>query len=458
MINKLYSQLIEPRSKDPNTRTREVVLNYLLLGSFFLIIAESLTALFGLIVFQHYYLGGRLMFMVIVGLLVAGLYLFARLRQQQTWAAFIFVTIFLLLASFVVFHWGTVTPTGVLLFGLVIVMAGVLLGARYSVYFALFIAVLLSCLELAKINGLVHPDLAWMDRPSSMSDVLAFTAIYITIALISWLFNRQMEQSLQRAQRSEAALSRQKALLEVKVEERTRQLEAAQLEKIQQIYRFAELGRISSALFHDLANHLTSVSLDIEGLEPRGRSKIMRRIQDDIHYIDEVVQRVRFQLRGQTKIEEFNISQEIAQVIKILKYKSVQARVTIEVVQRASSPILYTGDITRFRQLIINLLSNAIEAYPEPGKRTKQRKVILHIEQLFDATIVIGVTDWGIGIKPSQKAKVFEPFYSKKAEGTGIGLFIVKQIIEHDLNGQITLTSSSKRGTTFIIHLPVVST
>lgn len=448
-------KILTPQSSDPDVRNRELVLYYLLAGTFLLAIGAFLATLLSLIVLHHGYMVIRVLTTGCFALAIAVLYYQAYKKHRRKLVATILSAIFLIGASVVAYTWGLLIPTGLLLFALSIVMAGVLINSRSSLYALALTVIIFIGLQYAKSHHLITPNLKWMDASSNGGDVFIFTVILAIITLVSYLFNHQMEQSLHRARQSEAELSRQKDLLEIKVEERTRELEAAQMEKVQQVYRFAELGRVSSALFHDLANHLTSVSLDIEGLEQSGRSKIMRRIQGDMRYIDDVVQRVRFQLRGQTEIEEFNVRKEIDQVIKILAYKTVHAHVTISIVKNSPKPILFTSDVTRFRQLIINLLSNAIEAYPDEYlAASPNRKVILSIEQKSTA-LIISVTDWGYGIKPDRRTKVFEPFYTDKKEGTGIGLFIVQQIVEQDLKGTITLTSSSKKGTVFTVRLPL---
>lgn len=454
-MQNFYQNFIAPRATNQNSRNREMVLNYLLLGSITLAFLALVNTAISFIFFDYYFLVSRIIAIAVVAALFSFLYFLAHYRQQQNLASFLLVALFFLTGTYLAYQWSAVTPTGVLVFGFTIVMAGVLLGSRYSLYAAAATLVVLTLLQYLQATGDITTDLSWMQRQPTMGDIIGFSAIYAILALTSWLFNRQMEQSLQRAQKSEAALSRQKALLEIKVEERTRELEAAQVEKMKQVYRFAELGRVSSALFHDLANHLASVSLDIEGLEPKGRSKIMQRIQQDIHYIDDVVQRVRFQLRGQSEIERFNVMTEINRIVKIMTYQTVQARVVIETQQSGTKPIHYTGDITRFRQLVSNLLANAVEAYPTPKNNIQHpRKVELRAEQTSDS-LVISVKDYGMGIKKSQQTKVFEPFFTDKNEGTGIGLFIVKQIAEQDLGGTIELMSSPQTGTEFTVTLPL---
>ncbi len=454
-MSRFYTKFIEPRSSDPDTRNRELILNYLLMGIFLLASLAFLGAFISMVFSGKGYMVGRLVNGGIVTLIFALLYYLARVKRLLRAVSFVLISLLVFIIGSMMCQWGLFTPAGLLLSALVIVMSGILLGARYSLYTLCFLAALFGILQYGDTKGLIVPDTTWMQRSSVSSDVFSFLIVLGTLAFVSWLFNYQMERSLKRAQRSEAALTKQKALLEIKVEERTRDLQRVQLEKVQQVYRFAELGRVSSALFHDLANHLANVLLDIEGLKPAGRSEIMKRIQSDIGYIDDVVRRVRLQLRGNVELETFDAVNEIEQVVKILSYKSLRAQVAITVSPAQPGPIMFTSDVTRFRQIIINLLSNAIEAYPDPtSKKAPKRKVTLHIEQK-DGAIIVQVTDWGVGIKPARRSKVFEPFYTDKKEGTGIGLFIVRQIIEQDMNGSIELTSAATQGTIFTVRLPL---
>jgi signal transduction histidine kinase len=452
----LYHTLIEPHSSDPNVRNQEVVLNWLLVGSLCLAGLAFVNTLFSFVVLHDSYLLPRLSAIVGLFWLFGVLLGLSRRKQHQVLPSIVLISIFFASASWIVYQWGILAPTGILLFSLAIVTAGILLNARFALYAALLITLTLSIMEYAKAHHYVHPSLAWERRPSSFSDVGGFAAIYAILALVSWLFNRQMEMALRRAKRSEKALKRQRDLLEVKVEQRTRELQAAQLEQIQEVYRFAELGHLSTVLFHDLANHLMSVSIDIEGLQKGKRSVMLARIQQNISYVNEVVRRVRRQISGQTSTGRFKVVDEIDEVIKILAYQSGQTHVTITLQAAPDSrQATYHGDPTRFRQIIINLLSNAIEAYDTTGQRTSADQSVLVTVAKLPGSLAITVTDHGKTIQPSVQARIFEPFYSTKDKGMGIGLFIVKKVTEEDFGGTISLTSNKRAGTTFVVTLPV---
>ena len=432
------------------------MLNWLLVGSLVLALLAFVNAAFTFVVLEETYLWPRLVIIFGLFLLFAALLALSRRRQQQRLPSIVLLSIFFFSAFWLVYQWGILVPDGALLFSLVIVIAGMLLNARSSLYVALLATTVLGALEYAKAHNHIQPDFSWLSQSSNFSDVVSFAAIYAILALTSWLFNGRMETALTRAKRSEKALKRERDLLEIKVVERTRELQAVQLEQIQQVYRFAELGHLSTALFHDLANHLMSVSIDIEGLQKRNRSDILARIQESVGYIEEVVKRVRRQMRGQNDRERFNVHNEIQEVIKMLAYQSRKSEVVIALQAPAGpAPLLYRGNLTRFRQIIINLLSNGMEAYlPVAGKQPAARTVLVQVAKL-DGALRLTITDHGRGIRSAAQAKIFEPFYSTKDKGIGIGLFIVKKVAEEDFGGTISVSSSRRAGTVFVVSLPL---
>jgi signal transduction histidine kinase len=455
MTRKFYNRFIKPISKDSDQAEREIVLNYLLVGIFALAVIALIDTILAPIISNEPFYPYRVLNNSITVLFIIGLYMVARYKQRHKPVAIILTMLIALFGCFIALQWGVLNTNSILLLSLAVVMAGVLIGARYSLYVTCCLAIILAYLQHGESTGSLHPDLSWLSTKPTIGDVIGFSAILFVIALVSWLFNRQMELSLRRARHSEKALQRQKASLEIKVERRAQQLEAAQLDKMQELYRFAELGRLSTALFHDLANHLSTVSLDIEGLGSKSQSDIMRRISQNVGHIDTVVRRVREQIRGKSSVEVFSIMDEIDEVVKILAPAAEQAKVAILIEpDKSIRPSLsYKGDIIRFRQIILNLIYNSIEAYPAKTKVGLPRTVTLRLERQ-KTNLFIHVNDRGIGIPAKERGKIFRPFYTTKNRGAGIGLFIVKQVVENDFKGIITMSSDKKQGTTFSVSLP----
>ncbi len=108
-----------------------------------------------------------------------------------------------------------------------------------------------------------------------------------------------------------------------------------------------------------------------------------------------------------------------------------------------------TTDAERLRQALLNILSNAVQAVA--GRQADIRVRILRIDARH---LAIVVTDNGAGIAPEDLPRLFDPYFTTRRTGTGIGLAISRNIIE-GLGGRITITSERERGTEVRIELPL---
>lgn len=447
----IYTLTLAPRQKDEDVRNREIVLNVLLAGTL------SIVGLAELVIVSNYlngltFLWPRVLALAGIFLLVLCIYWISR-RGWYRLAAWLLVGIYFVLALSAGVLWSISLPSTVLLYGVVVVLAGILLGPRYSLIG--FVAVVLIIIGTVQLEaaGVIHYDLAWQKKGPGPDDVFGLSFMLGMIAAISWLFNYQMDRSLHRAQRAEAALRGQKASLEETVEKRTRELQAAQVEKIQQMYRFAELGQLSTALMHDIANHMTSLTMDIEGLEGQGRSQVLNRAKRSIRYIDDMVIRVRDQLHGKTSSRSFNVVDEVDVIVKMLRHKAQAMDVLLKWRPPVDKKALkIRGEPIRLRQLMANLITNGIDAYFEPRSMEERRDVQVLVES-DKRHIIITISDWGRGIPSGARDKLFEPFYSTKQTGMGMGLYIAKQIVEEHFLGVIKI-DDAKEYTSFVVTLP----
>lgn len=106
------------------------------------------------------------------------------------------------------------------------------------------------------------------------------------------------------------------------------------------------------------------------------------------------------------------------------------------------------GESGKINQALINLVENAINAIEKNGR-------IVIETQLKDNYVLLSVSDTGSGIDDSIKEKIFDPFFTTRPEGTGLGLYVCKKIIE-SYGGSITLEKSTRGSTSFVIKLPVI--
>jgi signal transduction histidine kinase len=347
--------------------------------------------------------------------------------------------------------WGTNLPYALLLVTLVIITGGVLLGPRAALYTAATITG-----GMIVVQGLISLGL----NPNSykpefyniaFADAIGYGLVFGILALVAWLFGTQIERLFGQTQAAEVALQAEKDSLEFRLEERTKKLQAAQVKEMQQLYKFAELGQLSTSLLHDLANHLTVLTFDIEDLRKKQHGEAVANAKDSIGHLDKLVEKVRSQMQGDNHVQTFSAFTKIQETTLQLKQKANQSDVVIKLkVEGHKNELTTYGDPTRFGQIMTILISNAIEAYQEPPKT--DQKVVIEV-QILKKKLQISVHDWGKGITKVQASRLFKPFYSSKENGMGIGLFIAKQMAEAHFKGKLVYDDSSDH-TVFILQVP----
>jgi signal transduction histidine kinase len=268
------------------------------------------------------------------------------------------------------------------------------------------------------------------------------------LALVSWLYNCEVERAFAKARTAGSELSEQKAAFKLKIKKRTKELRQSQLEEMRQMYRCAELGQYGVTLLHDLANHLTALNLEIEGLDSKQHAETIARAQRIIQHLGEVVDSTRDRLHGGVRTQTFNVVQKTSEVVRFLQYKASRADVAIDW-QPPAENWEYTGDAACFNQVLNILIGNAIDAYDTVRGPGRVRVVLERDAQ----KLRVSVCDWGKGIPGPKRRQLFKPVRSTKEAGFGIGLFIAKQAVEMHFSGTIRLNPSLDY-TEFIISLP----
>lgn len=428
------------RLQDKNLQRRATVLTVLLIATIAVLTLALCTVLLSYLAGTTHGPNNRLLSISAALALTVGLYISLR-RGIYLIAAYGVIGIYGALATVAAIHWSINLPSVSLLYCIVIVLAGIALGARYSLYAAGASAVLLLVIQYATIHGNIRPDISWYTAPPHLIDVAVYYLVFAILSVSSWLFNKQTDSALARTLQAETALEHEKKQLELKVKVRTRALEAAQIDKMGQLYRFAQLGQLTTGLLHDLANHMSTLSLDIEGMAEQNRhTQLELRTKQRIKHIDKMVRWAYENINGEVHTRKFSVKREIAEVIKLLRYNARQAHIQLRYTSQPGPALYLRGDPNRFRQLMSNLVTNAIDAYKSMPEGEDQA-VDIHLASADDGTVVLSVSDHGVGVPKSLQEKVFQPFYSTKHDGMGIGLFVVKQIAEDYFAGSVALSS-----------------
>jgi signal transduction histidine kinase len=397
-------------------------------------------------------------------------------RQQYAAASKAMVVLYGTATVSMAWLWGINLPYGLTLGCVTIIMSGMILGPRYILYTAATLISSLLLLQIGLAHNLYQPNLGHTARASTYSDVAAYASIYALLALMAWYFCREIHDSLSQAEQAKADLLQEKNRLESGLSERTAKLRVMQLEKVQQLHRFAELGQLSTAMMHELANHLTNLSFDIENLHGQHRSEALKRARHSLGYIDSMAKNVSKRLHDLPAQQPFNVTTQTKKVIKALEPQAAKLQVAVNLNllyakppripseppersksadSQASKEFQAFGDTMQFDQVMTILITNAIEAYEE-GTLVRRGSIPQVVEVRLTATdqkIIARIIDHGKGIGQAQRQLLFKPFMSTKKQGMGVGLYIAKSIITSQFKGTIRLSRATNR-TEFVITLP----
>lgn len=223
--------------------------------------------------------------------------------------------------------------------------------------------------------------------------------------------------------------------------------------QLQELRRFAELGRLSATMIHEISNPLSAALLQLELSDHT--SPAVRKAKRNMQLLRRYVEAARQQISTSGKVKLFSLQVQFDQLKRVVLPLARQSRTSLEFDCVAAGCKL-RGDPVKFQQFMTNLVMNAIQSYNQIGR--KQQACLVKVSlQVKPDRLIITVRDWGKGITPAEIPKLFEPFYTTKSnqgQGLGIGLAIVKQYVTADFGGTISVTSSRRDGTRFIVELP----
>lgn len=223
--------------------------------------------------------------------------------------------------------------------------------------------------------------------------------------------------------------------------------------------RLATVGKIAAQITHEVRNPLSSIGLNAEMLEEElgalegspsqieEAKRLARAIVKEVDRLTEITEEyLRFARLPRPKLEREDLAAIVSSLLSFMRPELEARAVSVEV---ELMPLPVAADEHQLRQALLNLLRNAGEAMGSGGR--------LRVEGRSDGSAVeLTIADTGQGIAPEHLAKVFDPFFSTKEGGTGLGLALTQQIIvEH--GGSIVVDSRLGGGTTFTVRLPAAT-
>jgi len=255
-----------------------------------------------------------------------------------------------------------------------------------------------------------------------------------------------------------AVLAREFDAMARSLQARESQLKA-QAEALARAEQLAAVGRISAQIAHEVRNPLSSIGLNVEMLgdaleratfrtEPEGREakELLAAVTSEVDRLTDVTEQY---LRMARPPKPTLVAEDVTEVLGgVLDFSRGELeRAGVEVVRdfaRDTPPVL--ADEGQLRQVLLNLVRNSREAMPDGGRLTVSTRGL-------EKEVEITVQDTGRGMTEAVRGRLFEPFFSTKEGGTGLGLSVSQQILQAH-GGTLACQSSPGQGTTFVLRLP----
>ena len=238
--------------------------------------------------------------------------------------------------------------------------------------------------------------------------------------------------------------------------ERLRQLEA----ELAHMDRVSIVGELAASIAHEVNQPLSGIvssgsaclrwlAADPPNLEEARES--VRRVVAAGRHAGEVIARIRaLTTRSAAPAEKLDLNETIRQVLVLVRDEAKRNEVTIRTLfADGLSPV--TGDRVQFQQVVLNLVINGIEAMTSVSDRA--RELVITTRNIDPDQVQVTVEDSGMGIDPNAIEKIFEPFYTTKSTGMGMGLSITRSILQRH-GGRLWVTAQRGRGASFYFTVP----
>ena len=293
--------------------------------------------------------------------------------------------------------------------------------------------------------------LAWLQGFDRLT-VASVAETVVILACVAWASSSLasvLRATGARLEGLNSALERHRSELEERVAQRTAALRASQARVIQQ-EKMAAFGLLAAGIAHEVGNPLAGISSLIQMIrrrdpEPYTNDKLalaesqLGRIQRTIRDL------IDFSRPASTASSRVRPREVVDEALGIAKYyQRIKERAITTDVSPDLAPVRGVRD--HLTQVLLNLVLNAIDATGKGGR--------IHLEgHEVGGEVVLSVEDDGRGVAPGDRSRLFQPYFTTKPQGTGLGLFVSRQVVE-EMGGRLTFRSEIGQGTTFYVHLP----
>lgn len=292
--------------------------------------------------------------------------------------------------------------------------------------------------------------LLFLGPDQEIADVGELILRALFLPVVGFLTNQLAEANRDEARKSQAAAE--------KLAEANRHLEEAEAQ-VRRTDRLAALGQLTAGLAHELRNPLGTMKTSAELLERKvsADNEIAREmagyIRQEVDRINSLITRfLDFARPRNLRLEKTDLHAMLDRAIQLFDREKTGAAASVTVFKNYSPDVPEVRLETELMEHVItNLLSNAAQASPPGAVITVKTRLA---ETAEGRMAEIAVIDRGSGIDPKHLENIFNPFFTTKPEGVGLGLAIVSKIVDEH-GGQITVESTLGEGSVFRVYLPV---
>jgi signal transduction histidine kinase len=218
----------------------------------------------------------------------------------------------------------------------------------------------------------------------------------------------------------------------------------------------AAIGRLTSGVGHEVKNPINAIVVHLELLKNKlsGASapavRHLEVIDSEIHRLDRVVQTlVDFSRPVELDLREHDLRQVVGEVLALSTDELSTRKVTL-ISKMPPNPLVANVDADLLKQAVLNVIQNGAQAMPEGGKL----EVTLEEDR---KTGILRIADEGTGIPDEIREKIFDLYFTTKADGSGIGLAMTYRILQLH-HGSVEVQSKTERGTEFRLRIPLSTT
>jgi PAS domain S-box-containing protein len=229
--------------------------------------------------------------------------------------------------------------------------------------------------------------------------------------------------------------------------------------QLRQAESLAALTTLSAGVAHEIKNPLTSIDIhiqllkkeitELDGEKTKNMKNLLVIVKEEIDRLNSIVQDFLFAVRPMSmSLSMEDVNEIVREMAQFLQYELEEADIEVGLELDKDLPKVVV-DPKYLKQALLNVIKNSIQAIHENGN------IRIKTEQTSVGDVAVHVTDNGEGIPETRIGKIYEPYYTTRKFGTGLGLVIVYKIIK-ELGGDIKVRSKEGVGSTFSIILPVL--